>query len=160
MDKQQYNDQADNAVNFQYLYMLTDDFKRLIWKVRTNDGCAIIIKFTRRYNHNAHILYANQGLAPKLYFHNNQDIYRFKIIIMDYADGIPLSSPLVDKASLSIQNKIFQDVQNAISTLCTNNLIFSDLRLPNMLMVNNCKMLVDFEWCGEDNNARYPFLIS
>ncbi|RUP06733.1 hypothetical protein BC936DRAFT_140305 [Jimgerdemannia flammicorona] len=103
----QYNDQTDNAVNFQYLYMLTDDFKRLIWKARMNDSHAIVVKFIRRYNHNTHTLCANQELTPKLHFHDNQDVYRFRMIIIDYVDGIPLSSPLVNKASLSIQNKIF-----------------------------------------------------
>ncbi|RUP45819.1 hypothetical protein BC936DRAFT_147695 [Jimgerdemannia flammicorona] len=124
--------------------MLTDDFKRLIWKARTNDGHTIIVKFTRRYNHNAYILCANQRLASELHFYDNQDIYRFRMIIMDYVDGMPLLSSLVTKASLSIRNKIFQDIQN----------------LSNILMVNNCRMLIDFEWCGKDNNARYLFLIS
>ncbi|KAF9502793.1 hypothetical protein BS47DRAFT_1273877, partial [Hydnum rufescens UP504] len=48
-------------------------------------------------------------------------------------------------------------VKEAMNILHVKLIIFGDLCLPNIIITNEGKpMLLDFDWCGEDNSARYP----
>ncbi|KAF9512706.1 hypothetical protein BS47DRAFT_1043884 [Hydnum rufescens UP504] len=48
-------------------------------------------------------------------------------------------------------------VEEAMNILHAKSIVFGDLRPPNIIITNEGKpMLIDFDWCGEDNSARYP----
>ncbi|RIA94123.1 hypothetical protein C1645_690128, partial [Glomus cerebriforme] len=40
------------------------------------------------------------------------------------------------------------------------NIVFGDLRRPNILVTIKGTILVDFEWCGKHNTDRYPVTMS
>jgi tRNA A-37 threonylcarbamoyl transferase component Bud32 len=46
----------------------------------------------------------------------------------------------------------YAQVVKAIGVLHDNNLVFGDLRSPNVLDLKSGAMLIDFDWCGEDED--------
>jgi len=53
------------------------------------------------------------------------------------------------------------EVQRALEVLHSNRLVFGDLRLLNILITKDGNVkLIDFNWAGEDGQAKYPPLIS
>ncbi|KAI9060335.1 hypothetical protein FKP32DRAFT_1578155 [Trametes sanguinea] len=48
-------------------------------------------------------------------------------------------------------------LREAIGLLHERNLVFGDLREPNVLLIKGGGlMLVDFDWCGEEGTVTYP----
>jgi hypothetical protein len=49
-------------------------------------------------------------------------------------------------------------VRTAVNTLHQNDLVFGDLRLPNILIrtKDDKAMVVDFDWCGKEEETLYP----
>jgi RIO-like serine/threonine protein kinase len=74
---------------------------------------------------------------------------------MEYIDGITLG-----KSEIKTNNNIYANLRDAIKLLHNENLVFADLRTPNILVVdiNGCQQakLIDFDWCGVHNKDRYP----
>jgi serine/threonine protein kinase len=59
---------------------------------------------------------------------------------MEYIDGISLAQNF-KKGEIKTKNGIYADVKNAIKLLHDKNLVFADLRTPNILVVdiNGCQ---------------------
>ena len=59
---------------------------------------------------------------------------------------------------------VYQDIHDAIKLLHSNDLVFGDLRTPNIMVVPNgsgsdarCRdVLMDFDWVGTHGIGRYP----
>ncbi|KAG8741187.1 hypothetical protein FRC10_003232 [Ceratobasidium sp. 414] len=54
-----------------------------------------------------------------------------------------------------------ENIREALDTLHGADLVFEDLRSPNILVVEAAdgkarRMLVDFDWCDKENVGRYP----
>jgi len=47
-----------------------------------------------------------------------------------------------------------------IDIVYSNQLVFGDLRQPNILVGNDTTMLIDFDWCGKSDKACYPLKIN
>jgi hypothetical protein len=81
------------------------------------------------------------------------------MIIMEYLDGISLSQGL-EHGMIKADNDIYDNVVNAIELLHNENLVFADLRTPNIMIVEIDRRqqakLIDFDWCGIHNKDRYP----
>ena len=115
----------------------------------------VIVKFTAHYNEVAHHLLADANLAPKLHF-CERVIGNLYMVVMDRVDGTSLWQIQEDKKPVpAIVSKCMQD---AIHILHAKNIVFGDLRDPNILCLASkaCAMLVDFDWCGKDGEDRYP----
>jgi Ser/Thr protein kinase RdoA (MazF antagonist) len=67
---------------------------------------------------------------------------------LDFFDGVPPVPPLT-KRQLEL-------VKQAIELLHSQNLVFGDLRVPNILIKDEGVMIIDFDWCGKAREARYP----
>jgi len=112
----------------------------------------LVVKFTSRYNELAHRLLAEEGLAPKLYgvASCGGDL---KCIMMAKINGRTLHQHGMADAS------IYADIKRAVELLHANNLVFGDLRSPNIMVYQrdgkNHAMLVDFDWCGLHDQACY-----
>ena len=83
------------------------------------------------------------------------------MIIMKYIDGIQLENLITDThCSQETLLNIYKDIKIAIDELHNNNIVFADLRPPNILIRvldgKHKATLVDFDWCGIDRVDRYP----
>jgi tRNA A-37 threonylcarbamoyl transferase component Bud32 len=158
----QYTDGDNNLVNFTYLYHgVTEDRSKLIWKAKTEDDRLIVAKFTTEYNADAHRLLANHGLAPRLL--SDEDLTGgWRMIIMEFIGGDILFEHIRNPVGDYIH--VFADVKRAVDLLHSENIVFADLRTPNVLVkkVNGQLhgMLIDFDWCGEHKRDRYPWTMN
>jgi hypothetical protein len=129
---------------------------KLIYKVKTKDrsGRFFVVKFVPTYNAAAHRLFANRQLAPALHYagteHVNETTYGGRyIIVMDFVVGI---SP-----TRSLSEEQFGQVKEALEILHSADLVFGDLRSPNILITAEEKvMIIDFDWCKKAGEGRYP----
>ncbi|CAG8491561.1 9633_t:CDS:2 [Paraglomus occultum] len=117
------------------------------------------------------VIYVGAGFYSSTKLADSQ--YGFRMIIMEYVEGRPLSSlqpPEIMNMSRKDRNNIYNDVLQAITVLHKTNTVFGDLRTPNILLVETSSgvpsestisaILVDFEWCGIDQKGRYPLSMS
>jgi len=108
----------------------------------------VVVKFTRRYGEVGHTKLAEVSLAPALRFCQRVDAVGMFVVIMDYVEIDPVQHGLPDKWK--------EGLKEGLNVLHESNLVFGDLRLPNLLMHEGGIKFIDFDWCGEEGVARYP----
>ncbi|KAG9296738.1 hypothetical protein G9A89_001370 [Geosiphon pyriformis] len=127
---------GQSTVGFSYVEPLKVDSVKH-WKARNAEGQDIIIKFTQRYNEAAHNLCAENNMAPRLLYVGNE-VYGWCMVVMG--------------------------VTKAINLLHENNIVFGDLRPPNIMIQQNeghfHVKLIDFDWAGRDQIDCYPFFMN
>lgn len=161
---------GDKVVQFKYVGFLEDGIDCTTLRART---CAhpaqdIVVKFVDHYGERAHRLLAENGLAPTLLYHGSPRIdkepsyHALSMVVMDYIDGDTLASARKEKRLDEKTTQIVQSkVSCAINLLHLNGLVFGDLRPPNVMITKaNEVKLIDFNWAGEEGQAKYPSLIS
>lgn len=129
---------------------------------KTEDGQDIIVKFAESYNKEAHHLLAEKGLAPRLL--HAEPIYpgsSFVLVVMEFVDA-PTMAHLshYQKLTPQLAETVLRSVSDALNTLHAENLVFADLRTPNILVHNGKGLLIDFDWCGREGEGRYPMWIN
>ena len=67
---------------------------------------------------------------------------------MDFVERKPAVS--------SLSENQFKRIDQAIQLLHSHNLVFGDLRPPNILITGETPMIIDFDWCGKAGEARDP----
>ncbi|TFK45587.1 hypothetical protein OE88DRAFT_1669092 [Heliocybe sulcata] len=119
----------------------------------------VVVKFPRyRYNPTAHALLAAQNLAPKLYSHNPV-LGAHSMVVMDVVEGITAWEWV--HSGRKLPRSVYADIERAVVLLREHNLVFGDLRLPNiMVRPDGSGALVDFDWADEDERGRYPALLA
>ena len=125
------------------------------------DTSEVIVKFTAQYHPEAHRILAAEGFAPELHACVPVCGGLF-MVVMDLVHG----TRACDLVHLNeaIPYDVYKDIHDAITLLHSNNLVFGDLRTPNMMVVPGtpgsdarCRgMLIDFDWVGSHGIARYP----
>ena len=168
---------GDNGpVQFKYLGYLENIPDCVTLRARTwpEPGQNIVVKFVDRYGERAHRMLADKGLAPQLFYHgplsaeqdgsNNQRPSRhsFSMVVMEYIEGKVLSKVKDDVGEMKkMETKVRQELQRALDILHSNELVFGDLRPPNVMITNAGEVkLIDFNWAGVQGQVRYPPLIS
>ncbi|KAH9918870.1 uncharacterized protein B0H18DRAFT_882474 [Fomitopsis serialis] len=68
---------------------------------------------------------------------------------MDYVEGTKPGEVLTEPAHVA-------SLRAAVRTLHERGFVFGDLRHPNVLVVGERMVLIDFDWCGKAGEARYP----
>ncbi|CAE6441605.1 unnamed protein product [Rhizoctonia solani] len=137
---------------------------RPVFEAITEDGRSIVVKFAQFYNFEAHKLLAAQSLAPQLLSLNPEPVGGGLVMIVMELAGTSLDKyldPTGPGLEPSARTQIHKDVEMAMDLLHANNLVFGDLRSPNVLVVQTADgslrgRLIDFEWCGVEGEARYP----
>lgn len=113
-----------------------------------------VVKFASQYNEDAHRLLAKEvngeSFAPALHHVSSRLYGGRRIVVMDYVEG---QTALEVKG---ISNDHYKQLERAIKRLHEVGLVFGDLREPNILISGGKVKLVDFDWCGQDNKAKYP----
>jgi serine/threonine protein kinase len=157
------------TVLFKYISRLLPDQKaKALFKGKTSSGQRIVVKFTSRYHATAHRLVAKSNLAPQLlYISSNSDAQKLScpiMVVMEFLEG-KTAEETFRVTSLcqrshpdhrSLFRTICEDVKEAVRILHNAGLAFGDLRAPNIMIVRGRAKLVDFDWCGEDGQQRYP----
>ena len=125
--------------------------------IATLDGTdkEVIVKFTARYNEKAHRILASAGFAPRVHF-CGRVVGGLYMVVMDRVDGKSLWQIQMDK--MPIPTLILEHVRQAVHLLHEHNIVFGDLRDPNILYdaSKGGAVLVDFDWPGEGGVSRYP----
>ena len=125
------------------------------------DSSEVVVKFTARYNPEAHRLVATWGLAPMLRACVPVCGGLF-MVVMDRVHG-EMAVEAVARGEL-LPYDIYKDIQNAVALLHSHDLVFGDLRIQNIMVVPGGSgsdarprgMLIDFDWVGDHGIGRYP----
>lgn len=119
---------------------------------KSDERVDVVVKFTVRYNEEAHLMLAEKGLAPTLHFCKPLAGGMY-MVIMEYAEGAPLF-----RAKPGDVQNVYKDVAKALELLHERDLVFGDLRIQNILREprRGGAMLIDFDWVGKHKVDRYP----
>ncbi len=125
------------------------------------DTSEVVVKFTAQYHPKAHCLLAKAGLAPALHACVPVCGGLF-MVVMDRVHG-EIAWQAVKRAEL-LPYDIYKDIEDAVALLHSNDLVFGDLRTPNIIVVPGGSgsdarrrgMLIDFDWVGVHGIGRYP----
>ena len=148
---------SDRVVAITYIAQLgPNDKSKAVFKGEDSDGQRIVVKFTDRYNAKGHRLLAEHSFAPQLLYISSEDKdaghfgYRV-MVVMEFVDSQMAEdfNPVLSKPR-SIWSAVCNDVKLAIETLHKADLVFGDLRTPNIMIVDGRGKLVDFDWCGRE----------
>jgi serine/threonine protein kinase len=152
------------VIQFKYVGFLEDGLDCTTLRAQT---CAypaqdIVVKFVDHYGERAHRLLADNGLAPTLFYYGSPCLdkepsyHSLSMVVMDYIDGDTLA-----KKGKKLDQFVRSEVLRAIELLHLGGLVFGDLRPPNVIITKANKVkLIDFNWAGEEGQAKYPSLIS
>jgi hypothetical protein len=151
-----------------------DDYYQTIYEATLPEtGTAVLVKFSASYNKEAHRLLSDHGLAPKL--HASVPLTGgFYMTVMDRVLGEDAHQKF---GKSNLPPRVKEDLKVALELLHASNLVFGDLRRPNVLIVAKKKnteldgmevegdgelgaMLCDFDWAGVAGQSRYPFFLN
>ena len=158
------------VVQFEYVGFLEDGLDCTTLRARTCEDPArdIVVKFVDQYGERAHRTLAERGLAPTLFYCGRPSLdkepryHNLSMVVMDYIDGDTLASAKKGN-NLDERKKQFvlSKVRHAIEVLHNQNLVFGDLRSPNVMITKTNEVkLIDFNWAGDGGQAKYPSMIS
>ena len=144
-------------------------FKALARDLGGERSRTVIVKFTDTYVRNGHELLSARSFAPALWFCEKvESVGGSYVVVMDFVEGSSLDGD--DILGLDAARVLEQ----AVKELHDNGLVFGDLRAPNVILLDSnpnsegtadphsgstlatTLMLVDFDWCDEEGQARYP----
>ncbi|QRV79743.1 hypothetical protein RhiJN_07758 [Ceratobasidium sp. AG-Ba] len=131
-----------------------------VFAARTESGDQIVVKFAQQYHIEGHRLLASQRLAPKILFYRGPAYAGgYHLVIMERIGSGSLYGWV--KSHVGELEPLRQDVEKALKILHEADLVFGDLRAPNVVVSESdagrpSGMLVDFDWCGREGEVRYP----
>ena len=136
-----------------------DDYRRSLFR-GTYGGNTVLIKFCEGYGEVGHRMLASLGLAPSLHF-CSVILGDVVIVVMDLVDG---QCSYHGFKHQKLPQTVLDDVKHALQVLHAQDLVFGDLRRPNLMVVNSRGkgeeeqrgLLVDFDWAGKLGKAKYP----
>jgi hypothetical protein len=117
----------------------------------------VLVKFCESYHGEGHRKVAEVGFAPELFFCD-----RIKGgVMMVIMERLKARDAYHHFRFTLLPASILDDLKSAIDVLHEAGLVFGDLRRPNVLIKETGEgevqaLLIDFEWVGLDNQARYP----
>ncbi|KAJ7747573.1 hypothetical protein B0H16DRAFT_1725992 [Mycena metata] len=150
----------------------------------------VVVKFTRAYNTEAHAKLAALGLAPKLYCHTAVRGGLLMIVMEKLVGNTAFHWMQINSTTPPLPSSVYTNIETAIKELHALDLVFGDLRLPNIMLVrgqggigndrqehsdnytdaeyiahsdsglNIRALLIDFDWTAKDGVGRYPATIS
>ncbi|KAH9996424.1 hypothetical protein BJV74DRAFT_289401 [Russula compacta] len=128
---------------------------------------SVVVKFTPRYNEEAHRLLAEHGLAPKLYA-CHRVIGKLFMVVMERLRGNCLEAVTMRQAfnregsKRPLKATVFEDITEAVKLLQEHNLVHGDFRAVNIMIDPSGERakLIDFDWAGKSGTSRYPLRIN
>ena len=151
----QYQDEQGKTVTLTYTRRLARDYPMkavFVAEAKTDtETRTVVVKFTPAYGKDAHELLASATppQAPQLRFCEFVESVGMWVVVMDHVEGREVTGVLEDPAHIA-------SLEGAITALHAGGYVFGDLREPNVLLVGDKVVLVDFDWSGKRGTARYP----
>lgn len=118
---------------------------------------SVIIKFCQTYGRAVHESLVSAGLAPRLL--HCECIGMFTAVVMDdVTDAVTVDEYLKDNPD-SMEN-IHKQCTNVFKILKANQFVHGDLRCVNVLVQSGIVQVIDFDWAGTTDEAKYPFFMN
>jgi serine/threonine protein kinase len=116
---------------------------------------SVVVKFTPTYCARAHEIAYSKNSAPKLWFCEKVASVGMFVVVMDFIEG-----QCVDDETI-LSEDVLEALRDTISALHHENLVYGDLRAPNVILSDDGQggkraILLDFDWAGEEGTALYP----
>lgn len=140
------------------------------WAAASPSPIEVVVKFTAQYNARAHRLLSEAGFAPLLYsctrLYGGLDMVIMEFLLFETLWRMKYND---DGRRQDVPESVWDDVAAALKMLHDADIVFGDLRLPNIVAVPRCAVgphakggprvrakLIDFDWAGTDGVDRYP----
>jgi Lipopolysaccharide kinase (Kdo/WaaP) family len=140
---------------FEYEGWEEGNYRRSLFKATYDEG-TVLVKFCESYHGDAHQKLAEAEYAPKLFFCEKIQ-GGMTMVIMDFVKCRDAHHHFLGE---DLPDYLVKEVTAAVKLLHDVDLVFGDLRRPNILIQqkdNKLSMqLIDFEWVGIAGQARYP----
>jgi hypothetical protein len=118
----------------------------------------VVVKFVQTYNATAHRLLAAAGRAPELLYCSTEDceseyLRGLIMVMMGYLDGKTAQKRYKGKG---LPPGAFEQVEKAVLTLHGEDIVFGDLRLPNIVVTDEGKVssMTEF-WVGIEGEGNW-----
>jgi hypothetical protein len=161
--------EPQKVVEFSYIGGPRADPTNVTFFAKDSSGRKLAVKFVNRYGVEAHRVLAEKGMAPQLLYcgllDGENDVRDLKngdggsIQVGGLYVG-PIRMVVMEYIGEDVKEKLPEDarsqVERAIQTLHGKNLVFGDLREPNIVASKSKVYLIDFDWAGEVGVACYP----
>ncbi|KAG6836950.1 hypothetical protein H0H93_000590, partial [Arthromyces matolae] len=139
------NEYGSQKTKFTYQRLLDSNHpNKLVFLAYIDDNRdkKVVVKFASRYNTTAHRILAEVGEAPQLFFPTPDDnpvaMYGGRhLIVMDFVS--------MESSSESFSKVQHNKIKKSIQRLHQQNIVFGDLRSPNILVDGDRTMLIDFD---------------
>jgi hypothetical protein len=131
----------------------------------------VVVKFCEQYGEDAHRMLADAGLAPKLHY-CSEVVGGVYMVVMEQVDG---RDSYIEFRHRDLPRTVLDDVKRALGNLHDAQLVYGDMRRPNVMVVKKTKsrkddgdgegeydddewrgLLIDFDWSGRVGVAKYP----
>ncbi|KAF5386995.1 hypothetical protein D9615_001578 [Tricholomella constricta] len=147
------------TARFNYEGRESDDYRRSLFRATYGDK-EVLVKFCERYHRDGHRIVAAANYAPELFF-CEQIQGGVTMVIMKFIAG---QDAYYRFKNVDLPSDILENVMSAVEVLHDAGLVFGDLRRPNIVIDKTGgrerPLLIDFEWVGQDGQARYPALLN
>ncbi|KAF8124149.1 hypothetical protein EV363DRAFT_1300014 [Boletus edulis] len=130
---------SSQYIEFQMKEFIAKDVHRHVYLASSSSG-DLVVKLTRSYSPELHALCSSRLTGGII------------AIAMEYVNGemlAPTSDP-------TLQVKWITTLQSIVGNMHENEFVHGDLRPPNIMVVKDEVMLLDFDWGGKVGEARYP----
>ena len=158
---------------FMYESRHRDSYRRSLF-LAEYEGKTVVVKFCERYGEDAHRKLADAGLAPKLHY-CSEVVGGVFMAVMEQVDGRDSYSEFRHR---DLPRTVLDDIKRALGKLHDAQLVYGDMRRPNIMVVKRPKsrdvdgegeekgeledevewrgLLIDFDWSGPVGVVKYP----
>ena len=149
-----------------YEYLRRMDCSSLLYICQhIHDKKRILVKFVQTYSKDAHLASAAKGGAPTLLSHGDVLSCGWSVVMMELLEEPEWMSGL-EIGEKAEQSMVREKVREHVLTLHQQGFVHGDIQPQNVLVKRPrhghtlSVRLVDFDWAGETNKAKYPFLVN
>jgi len=147
------------TVNFKYRTQVDQKDRVFTADEEGGQGRKLIIKFCQTYSNEVHQLLAEKSLAPRLYGIEKVAGGWLMVVMEEIQDAVPWSRE--SHAEVEALKDQLQQVLATLSPKEGQQYVHGDLRPPNVLVKDNKQIyIIDFEWAGKVDQARFPGIIN
>ncbi len=110
----------------------------------------VVVKLAPKYCGKAHEMLASKTprRAPEVWYCERvESVGNMYVVVMSF---------VTQRQGSRMRNTDVDVLCESIKELHDAGFVYGDLRRPNVLLAEEGPLLIDFDWCGKDEEARYP----